>query len=119
MLVLRTSCRQFLPRSLYRRSWERRQLTDITGIMLNNDRRLGVGGNLLDTIDRGNGLCAVSVETRHAVALVVFVEMCKVATQDNRAHLRQPDQESVVSGRMSRRVEHHNGAIAKNILILR
>ena len=60
---------------LLRRRRKRRQLADVARVVLDDDGRLAVGRDLLQAIDRGQGLRAVGVEPRHAVAVVVLAEV--------------------------------------------
>src|ERR1700692_3037258 len=71
-----------------------RQLFDVAGIVLDNEGRLQVRCNLLDALDRSHRLGAVIVERGYAVRIVVFVEMHRVARQDDSTHLRQLDQQA-------------------------
>src|SRR6185295_8336080 len=53
--------------SLLRRGRKLRQLVDIARVVLDDHGRLEVLLDLLDALDRGDGLGAVVVEARHAV----------------------------------------------------
>src|SRR5258706_7793861 len=71
-----------LARNLPRRRRKRGQLADVPRIVLDDDRGPQVPGDVLDAIQRRDGLRPVEVEARHAVALVVLLEVRRVADQD-------------------------------------
>src|SRR5581483_7931911 len=62
-------------RALVCRSRELRQLVDVAGVVLDDQRRLEALHQSLDAIDRRQRLGAVVVEPRHAVALIVLTEV--------------------------------------------
>src|SRR5215470_17849560 len=98
-------------RALLRGGRECRQLSKVALIMLDDHVRLKIGRNLLEALDRGDGLGAVAVEGRHAVLLVVLAEVREIAGEQHIAGLRQLDEEAVMTGRVSRRVQHQHGPV--------
>src|SRR5262245_47073832 len=96
---------------------ERRQLPDVAHVVLDDHGRLQVRGELLHAIERRDGLRAVVVEPRHAVALVVLAEMHEVAAQNHWAHVLQPHEQGAVAGRVARCLEHDDGAVAEHVLV--
>jgi tripartite-type tricarboxylate transporter receptor subunit TctC len=96
---------------------ERRQLRDIARVVLDDDGRLQVLGDALDPLERGDRLGAVVVEAGHAVALVVLVEVRRIAEQYDRPLLLQPHEQRLVTRRMARRAQHHHRAVAEHVLV--
>src|SRR5262249_58517399 len=86
---------------LFRGSRERRQLADVAQVVLNDDGRFEIGGDLLHAFDRGDRRRAVEVEDRHTVTFVVLAEVDRVATEQYRAHVLQPDQQAAVACRVT------------------
>src|SRR5262245_51276323 len=82
---------------LLRGGRERRQLADVAQIVLDDDGRLEIRRDRLHALDRGDRRGAVEVEDRHAVALVVLAEVDRVAAEQHRAHVLQPDQQGAVA----------------------
>src|SRR3954470_12317957 len=74
--------------NLLRRRGERRQLVDVAGVVLDDDGGLGVGRELFHAVDRGDRLCPVEIEPRHAAGVVILVEMHGVAGDQHRPGLR-------------------------------
>src|SRR5258705_9837179 len=89
------------------RGGKRRELAHVARVVLDDDRGLQVGGDLLDAVERGDRLRAVEVEGRHAVRLVVLVEVRRVAHEDDRALLLEPDEERAMARRVPGRAQHH------------
>ena len=87
--------------------------------MLQDHRRLEIGGDFLVTVKGSQRGGAVNVESRHAVALVIFVKVGEVAGNQHRAHVAQLDQQAAVAGRVARRREHDHAAVAEHILVTR
>src|SRR4030095_2782332 len=69
------------------------QLADVARVVLDDDRRFQVLGDVLDALERGDRLRAVEIEARRAVALVVLAEVRGIADQDDRALLLQPHEQ--------------------------
>src|SRR5215467_2732771 len=105
--------------ALLRGGRERRQLSEVALIMLDDDGRLEIGRDLFETLDRGDGLGAVGVEGGHAVLVVVLTEVREIATEQHIAGLRQLDQQGVMPGRVPRRVQHKHAAITEHVLVER
>src|SRR5438067_11781133 len=85
---------------LLRGGGERRQFADIARVVLDDDGRLQIGGDLLHALERSHGCGAVVIEARHAVAVVVLVEMREISHQDDVAFFLQLYEERAVAGRM-------------------
>src|SRR5262249_52220088 len=68
---------------LLRGGRERRQLADVARVVLDDDRALQVLLDLLDALDRGDGLRAVVVEAGHAFVLIVLAHVHRVADQQH------------------------------------
>ena len=83
--------------------------------MLNDHGGLKILGNLLDAINRRQGLGTIGVECRHTVAFVVFTKMRKIAAEQDVAHPRELDQQDVMARGMPGRVQHKHSAIAEYI----
>src|SRR5215470_8442135 len=96
---------------------ERRQLADVAHVVLDDDGRLHVADDLLHALDRGDRLRAVEVEGRHAVRLVVLVEVGRIAGKQHRALFLQPDQEGAMARRVTRRPQHDHAAVAEHVLV--
>src|SRR5215470_7665253 len=107
------------PRGLLRGGRECRQFTDVARIVLDDDGGFEIRRDLLEAIDRGQCRCVVGVESGHTVAFVIFPKVLEIATEQHVAHLSQPDQQAVMAGRMSRRVQHDDGAVAEHIFVQR
>ena len=58
-------------------------------VVLDDHCRLQIGRDLLHALKRGDSIATMKVERRHAVALVVFVEMREVAHQEKVAGVLQ------------------------------
>src|SRR5215813_15465697 len=105
------------PASLLRGRREHRQLADVAHVVLDDDRRFNVADDLLHAFDRGDRLRAVEVKGRHAVLFVVLVEVGRVAAEQDRAHLLQPDQQRAMPRRVTRRPENDHAAVAEYVLV--
>jgi len=86
---------------LLRRGRERRQFVDAR-VVLDDYRRLGIRRDLLEALERRDRLCAIIVEPRHAVRVVILAEVGCIAGDDHGARLRQFDEKAVMAGRMPR-----------------
>ena len=87
--------------------------------MLDDDGRLGTRHDLLDAVERSQRLGAIGVERGHAVSVIVFAEVHEIAAEQHVSRLRQLDQETVMAGRVPRRIQHDHAAIAEHILVER
>ena len=103
---------------LLRRGRERRQFVDVARVVLDDYRRLGIRRDLLEALERRDRLCAIIVEPRHAVRVVILAEVGCIAGDDHGARLRQFDEKAVMAGRMPRRVEHDYAAVAEYVLVV-
>ena len=102
---------------LLRGGRECRQFTDVARVVLDDDGGFEVRRDLLEAVDRSQCRCVVGVECGHTVVFVIFPEVLEIATEQHVAHLSQPDQQAVMAGRMSRRVQHDDGAVAEHVLV--
>jgi hypothetical protein len=75
--------------------------------------------DLLHAVERGQRLRASGVERRHAVGLVVLVEVGEVAGDDDRPHLLQLHEQAVVPRRVAGRREDDHGGVAEHVLVER
>src|SRR5262249_44064731 len=82
------------------------QFTDVARIVLDDDGGFEIRRDLLEAIDRSQCRRAVGVECGHTIAFVIFPEVLEIATEQHVARLSQPDQQAVMAGRVSRRVQH-------------
>src|SRR6185436_10095638 len=78
---------------------ECRQLADVAHVVLDDDGRLHVPDDLLHALDRRDRRGAVVVECRHAVLFIVFVEVDRVAAEQHRTRVLQPDQQGAMARR--------------------
>src|SRR5262245_38267341 len=104
-------------RALLRGRWERRQLIDVAHVVLDDDGRFDVAHDLLHALDRGDRLRPVEIESWHAALFVVLVEVGRVAAEQHRAHVLQPDQQRGMPGRVPRRPENDHSAVAEYVLV--
>ena len=75
---------------------ERRQLGHVPQIVLNDDLRFKVVGDLLEPANRCERRGAIGVEHGHEIALEVLAVMCEVARNEHIAHLRELLQQAVM-----------------------
>src|SRR5262249_36246681 len=62
-------------RQLFRRRRECRQLVDVARVMLDDDGRLEIRGDLLEALERRHRLGAIEVERRHTIRIVILAEV--------------------------------------------
>jgi hypothetical protein len=80
----------------------------------------GAGGrDLLEALERSDGLRAVVVEGGNAVRVVVLVEVREVAGEEHVALVLQLDEQRAVPRRMAGRTQDHDGAVAEHVLVQR
>src|SRR6516162_9055243 len=103
---------------LLRRGRERRQFANVARVVLDDYRRLGIRRDLLKALERRDRLCAIIVEPRHAVRVVILAEVGCIARDDHGARLRQLDEKAVMARRVPGRVEHDHAAIAEHVLVV-
>src|SRR5437773_1873669 len=106
-------------RRLLRVSRKSRQLADVAQVVLDDHGRAEVRGDLLHPLDRGARLRAVVIESRHAVRLVVLVEVRGVAAQQEILSRRDAHEEARVPGRVAGCADHPHRAVAPNVLVER
>src|SRR2546427_5760517 len=98
---------------LLRGGRERRQFANVAPVVLDDDDCFQIRCDLLEAVERSYGRCAIGVKARHAVAVVVFMEVSKVAGEQHIAVLFQPDQQAVMARCMPGHVQHDDGAVAE------
>jgi hypothetical protein len=102
---------------LLRGGRKRRQFLHVARVVLDEHCRLGIHRDLLEALERRDRLRAIIVEPRHAVGIEILAEVRGIAGDDHGAHLRQLDQEAVMTRRVAGRVEHDHAAVAEHVLV--
>src|SRR5437660_6006008 len=82
---------------LLRGDRERRQFANVASVVLDDDDCFQIRCDLLEAVERSYARGAIGVKARHAVAVVVFMEVSKVAGEQHIALLFQPDQQAVMA----------------------
>jgi hypothetical protein len=86
---------------LLRGGRKRRQFLHVARVVLDEHCRLGIRRDLLEALERRDRLRAIIVEPRHAVGIEILAEVRGIAGDDHGAHLRQLDQEPVMTRRVA------------------
>src|SRR6202012_2904490 len=102
---------------LFSGSGESRQFGNVPRVVLDDDGGFQVRCELFETIQRSQRLGAAGIESRHTVAVIVLAKVSEIAGDEHITLVFELDQQTVVGGRMSRRAQHDDTAVAEHIFV--